>query len=680
MKMPLVPIMYTLIFSHEQCGLDTLTDHFHLFPMNTYHKQIIPLFAAFFSFFANGQTDRYVATTGTDSGDCTNSGSPCATIQYAHDQSSTSSSITDVIHIADGAYSETNVTINRNIHLSGPNLPATATFTNGSGPGNRFAYINGISPSPDVIVSDLSFSDYDATGLTADNGGVFRLGTSIGSLTVNDCQFSNNVADGGGVIYAYNGALIINDSDFSGNSTVTRAGGAIWVPSNNTTNTITISNSTFISNQTQQDAGGIDDGGAIHFRGFQLTISNSFFYGNMSGDNGGAINAHGANANSRIDMTNCVLYENEAEDLGGGIYLNNISSNIYHCTIANNDAETTATTIASNTAGGGIEYKENDGGYEATIHIANTILWNNRALNGTGAGDRDIREGSSNTSTLITVENCLYKVGSIAGLTTAQNNLTGVTNDPLFQDDANGDLSLRKYNLTWNNPGDLSPAVNAGIDVSVAADILGRSRNGAEDIGAYEFQEAPLPVELSEFIVRYVESEQQVYSAWTTLSEVNNDFFTLERSSDGITFNSIKNIAGYGNSNRSINYQTWDHNPLSGRSYYRLKQTDFDGETSFSDIQSVDIRLGSQLQIFPIPASNYFNISMTGDPNKVVRISILSLSGSILFSFERTLSGGRSIFNVPIPQGTKPGIYVVLIDSSSTGNVEILGKQRIAIR
>ncbi len=86
----------------------------------------------------------------------------------------------------------------------------------------------------------------------------------------------------------------------------------------------------------------------------------------------------------------------------------------------------------------------------------------------------------------------------------------------------------------------------------------------------------PLPVELSEF-GGYHHSDAAVnHISWTTLSELNNDYFTLERSANGIDFEPIAMITGAGTSNEPLRYETIDTD-VSGDLYYRLTQTDFDG-------------------------------------------------------------------------------------------------------
>ncbi len=91
-----------------------------------------------------------------------------------------------------------------------------------------------------------------------------------------------------------------------------------------------------------------------------------------------------------------------------------------------------------------------------------------------------------------------------------------------------------------------------------------------------------LPIELLKF-EGYENGETNVIY-WTTISETNNDYFTLEKSEDGIYWEELDKIKGAGNSSSTIRYEYVDENPLISYTYYRLKQTDYDGEYKYSDI------------------------------------------------------------------------------------------------
>ncbi len=95
-----------------------------------------------------------------------------------------------------------------------------------------------------------------------------------------------------------------------------------------------------------------------------------------------------------------------------------------------------------------------------------------------------------------------------------------------------------------------------------------------------------LPVDLIYFTAERFENAVQI--KWSTATELNNNYFTIERSLNGNDFISIGEINGAGNSTSVLNYEFTDDAPFAGINYYRLKQTDFDGNTSFSKMVLVD--------------------------------------------------------------------------------------------
>lgn len=85
-----------------------------------------------------------------------------------------------------------------------------------------------------------------------------------------------------------------------------------------------------------------------------------------------------------------------------------------------------------------------------------------------------------------------------------------------------------------------------------------------------------LPIELKEFKVH--EKDGTVVVNWVTVSEINNDYFTIERSNTGYIWNSITEVNGAGNSSKELRYKYIDVKPFPGINYYKIIQTDFDGK------------------------------------------------------------------------------------------------------
>lgn len=111
-----------------------------------------------------------------------------------------------------------------------------------------------------------------------------------------------------------------------------------------------------------------------------------------------------------------------------------------------------------------------------------------------------------------------------------------------------------------------------------------------------------LPIELNVFEAKAGIDVVNLY--WETATEVNNDYFTIERSVTGEEWLALKNIEGAGNSSNTKRYNYYDEKPLSGVSYYRLKQTDYDGHSSYSQTKAVRMHLESDFITYPNPAAD----------------------------------------------------------------------------
>jgi Secretion system C-terminal sorting domain len=141
---------------------------------------------------------------------------------------------------------------------------------------------------------------------------------------------------------------------------------------------------------------------------------------------------------------------------------------------------------------------------------------------------------------------------------------------------------------------------------------------------------APLFVDFKSFSVS--KNNAKNILAWQTASEKNNAQFNIENSADGESFFKIGETKGKGNSTIEQNYSFTDANPLRGINYYRLKQVDFDGATTFSKIVSIDNsgKGQSKVKVYPSITDSEINVELN-DLNKA-EISIRDLSGRILFS------------------------------------------------
>lgn len=141
-----------------------------------------------------------------------------------------------------------------------------------------------------------------------------------------------------------------------------------------------------------------------------------------------------------------------------------------------------------------------------------------------------------------------------------------------------------------------------------------------------------LPIKLSSFEVNPVK-EGKVELIWVTSTEINNDYFTIQRSTDLKFWEDILVKKGAGNSSQNQHYIDYDFSPLKGVSYYRLKQTDFNGESSYSEIRTIRINSDNRIVYYPNPAKNELTIDFNNDlTNETLNISIVNTLGQVVFN------------------------------------------------
>lgn len=174
-------------------------------------------------------------------------------------------------------------------------------------------------------------------------------------------------------------------------------------------------------------------------------------------------------------------------------------------------------------------------------------------------------------------------------------------------------------------------------------------------------QNCALPIELLSFNADL--GDGLVYLTWETASETENDYFWVQRSTDGFTWENILWHDGAGNSSSLISYMMEDRQPLLGLSYYRLKQTDMNGAFSFSDVKVVSNgQFHTDQELLVISSSNgvgnqvvvYFSEPIEGN----AEIMIAGLSGAVILAETIKLDSEQWVV-LTINRSLASGIYVV---------------------
>jgi hypothetical protein len=171
----------------------------------------------------------------------------------------------------------------------------------------------------------------------------------------------------------------------------------------------------------------------------------------------------------------------------------------------------------------------------------------------------------------------------------------------------------------------------------------------------------PLPIRLTAFNVACVNEKVKV--TWTTSSEVNNALFTVERTTDGIHFETAGTLPGAGNSSVIRNYVLTLESGGEQTTYYRLKQTDYDGQNTYSSLailyscQSSD---NLSFNIFPNPAQTNLNVSFTLKKNTAVLIAIYDAAGKLICSRELNGIQGSNLEEFDL-DSCSSGLYCVRV-------------------
>lgn len=193
-----------------------------------------------------------------------------------------------------------------------------------------------------------------------------------------------------------------------------------------------------------------------------------------------------------------------------------------------------------------------------------------------------------------------------------------------------------------------SPAMTATISIYI------------DDI---KFQ-SPMPIELIEFQGYSLNNQNNL--TWKTKSETNNSHFIIERSVNQSDFMEIGRVEGNGNSNQVLEYSFADQAPYSGHNYYRIKQIDFNGEFSYTNVVHIYLDEDqSNIQIVPNPNNGNFSL-LTNTSSEKGNITIYNLNGSIAMETPYVNNAGH-MYNI---SALAPGIYVLMLESESNVSYE----------
>lgn len=181
-----------------------------------------------------------------------------------------------------------------------------------------------------------------------------------------------------------------------------------------------------------------------------------------------------------------------------------------------------------------------------------------------------------------------------------------------------------------------------------------------------------LPIELGSFEASLIDDEY-VSIQWMTISERNNDYFTIEKSTDAINFKAIGTVAGAGNTTEKRYYSFEDNDLFNGIAYYRLRQTDYDGKTEAFAPRSVEWEPEGEgvaiLSIGPSPFTNEFTVKFNAVSNAPMEFSILNMGGTVVHSEKLMPFDGKNEYTYRKGYDLRSGLYIVSLTDASGNRV-----------
>jgi hypothetical protein len=245
-------------------------------------------------------------------------------------------------------------------------------------------------------------------------------------------------------------------------------------------------------------------------------------------------------------------------------------------------------------------------------------------------------------------------------------NLNGTMVFSYIDDELNGqnEVNFKLYKSsnagsTWTKQA--SSSVNTGSNTLSLSSISSFSRWTASNTSTN-----PLPVEFVSFTA--TKETDATILKWETAQEINNDYFDIERSHDGINFEKITTIKGVGTTNSISNYSYLDKSTNKTlATYYRLKQVDFDKKIEYSNIVFVngsEGHKGFHLYPNPLEEGNKLYACLGDDDEGIIKVSVFDISGKLLqdFLIDNVDTGSNITLeneNLLLPKG----MYIIEIKS-----------------
>jgi hypothetical protein len=172
-----------------------------------------------------------------------------------------------------------------------------------------------------------------------------------------------------------------------------------------------------------------------------------------------------------------------------------------------------------------------------------------------------------------------------------------------------------------------------------------------------EFSATSFPVEWLGFTATAV--GERVQCRWETATELNSDYFVVERSADGGDFEPFATLPAAGNSQELRSYEAWDEQPFFGRSWYRVQQVDFDGSYSYSPMVQVAFSPSLQAALAPNPAHESTTLSLQALDEGPLALRLYDAKGRLVQLQQQRLASGLNRIKIDV-HDLSEGVYYIV--------------------
>lgn len=253
----------------------------------------------------------------------------------------------------------------------------------------------------------------------------------------------------------------------------------------------------------------------------------------------------------------------------------------------------------------------------------------------------------------------------------AEDTSVSVDDVPIFGEWMEVDITAL-VNSVLQDDGVLSLRLSGAVPASdfPPYDFASREYNATDRDPQIVYKTAgALPVTLTHF--NATPQRGITFLLWSTATELNNDRFEVQRSADARRWEALGWVGGMGTTQQPQDYRYTDHAPLSGLSYYRLKQIDYDGQYEYSPVVSVRHGQTGLFDVFPNPVRERLQVRFANTPPSNARLRLRNVHGQTVRDWPVDLRGGLPL------EGVHPGVYLLQLESVRG---ELLHAERVMVQ